>query len=222
MGTETVIIENNQVQITGVVVSNYEYSHEIYGEGFYQVMVEIPRLSDNVDTIPVMVSERLVNINENNTGLIVTLKGQYRSYNKHERDGNRLILYVFAREIEFVDDIAESAKTNQILLDGYICKKPNYRKTPLHREICDFLLAVNRPYGKSDYIPCICWGRNARFVGDMGVGQKLWVVGRIRSREYIKRIPMEGGFEEEQRVCYEASISKVEALKEDNTDEKKM
>lgn len=224
MGTETVVIESNQVQITGVIVSNYEYSHEIYGEGFYQVMVEISRLSDNVDTIPVMVSERLVNINEDNTGLHVTVKGQYRSFNKHERNVNRLILYVFAREIEFLaeDTIIANSDNNSISLDGYICKKPNYRKTPLHREISDFLLAVNRPYGKSDYIPCICWGRNARFVGEMGVGQKLRVVGRIQSREYIKRIPTEDGFEEKRRVCYEVSTSKIEKMMEDNTDEEKM
>ena len=220
MGTEKVVIENNQVQITGVVVSNYEYSHKIYGEGFYQVMVEIPRLSDNVDTIPVMVSERLVNINDDNTGLLVTIKGQYRSFNKHEGNANRLVLYVFAREFEFLD--LKHMDVNHVQLEGYICKEPIYRKTPMGREIADLLLAVKRPYGKSDYIPCICWGRNARFAGEMGVGQKLRVFGRIQSREYIKRIPTEGGCEEEQRVCYEVSASKVEKRMEDNTDEKKM
>ena len=221
MGTETVIIENNQVQITGAIVSDYEYSHEIYGEGFYQFFVEIPRLSESVDTIPIMISERLININEDSTGALITIKGQYRSYNRHERNVNRLILYVFAREAEFldVDVLIANPNNNSIMLDGYICKKPNYRKTPLHREICDFILAVNRPYGKSDYIPCIAWGRNARFVGELEVGQRLAVQGRVQSREYIKKFSEDMS---ELRVCYEVSTSKVELAKEDKTDEETM
>ena len=224
MGTDGVI-KNNQVEIVGEIVSDYVYNHEVFGEGFYQVMVEIPRLSDNYDTIPVMVSERIVNVNENNSGALVSIKGQFRSFNKHtEERNNKLVLYVFAREFEFLegDAIQVELDTNHIEMEGYICKQPNYRKTPLGREICDLLIAANRPYGKSDYIPCICWGRNARFAGEMGVGQKLWIFGRIQSREYIKRIPTEGGFDEERRTAYEVSVSKVEALKEDNTDEKKM
>lgn len=224
MGTD-VTIQNNQVEITGVIVSDYVYNHEVFGEGFYQVMVEAPRLSDNVDTIPVMVSERIVNVNENNSGALVSVKGQFRSYNKHTEDRtNRLILYVFAREFDFLeaDGQSEYSNTNNLKMDGYICKTPVYRKTPLGREICDFLLEVNRPYGKSDYIPCIAWGRNARFVGEMNVSQQLTVWGRIQSRNYIKRIPTEEGYKEEQRVCYEVSVCKIEKLKEGNADEKKM
>ena len=126
---------------------------------------------------------------------------------------NRLVLSVFAREIEFVDEIGESAKTNQIFLDGYICKSPIYRKTPLGREIADLLLAVNRPYGKSDYIPCICWGRNARFACNFEVGSRCAIWGRIQSREYMKKLSEE---QLERRVAYEVSVSKLEMVEEDN------
>ena len=156
------VIENNQVVIMGEIVSDFVFSHEIFGEGFYMVDVNVPRLSDSNDIIPLMVSERLINVEDDYKGLSIMVQGQFRSYNRHEERKNRLVLSVFAREIEFVDETPESSKTNQIYLDGYICKEPIYRKTPLGREIADLLLAVNRPYGKSDYIPCIVWGRNAR------------------------------------------------------------
>ena len=157
------IMENNQVVIMGTIVSEFKYSHEIFGEGFYMVDVEVQRLSDSTDIIPLMVSERLMDIEQDFRGVKVMVTGQFRSYKRHEEKKNRLILSVFAREVELVDEIEESAKSNQIYLDGFICKEPIYRKTPLGREIADLLIAVNRPYGKSDYIPCICWGRNARF-----------------------------------------------------------
>ena len=133
--------------------------------------------------------------------------GQFRSYNRHEERRNRLVLSVFAREITFIDEMEESSKTNQIFLDGYICKEPIYRKTPLGREIADLLLAVNRPYGKSDYIPCICWGRNARYASAFEVGGHVLIWGRIQSREYMKRI---GENETEKRTAYEVSVSKLE------------
>ena len=155
------VIENNQVVIMGTIVSDFVYSHEIFGEGFYMVDVEVERLSDSSDVIPVMISERLLNVENDYKGYMIAVTGQFRSYNRHEEKKNRLILSVFAREVEFIDAIEESSKSNQIYLDGFICKEPIYRKTPLGREIADLLIAVNRPYGKSDYIPCICWGRNA-------------------------------------------------------------
>ena len=132
---------------------------------------------DSIDIIPVMVSERLIDVTADYKGSLVIINGQFRSYNRHEEKKNKLVLSVFAREIEFVDEISENARTNQIFLDGYICKEPVYRKTPLGREIADLLLAVNRPYGKSDYIPCICWGRNARYAANFQVGERCAGMG---------------------------------------------
>ncbi len=205
------VIENNQVVIMGEIVSDFVFSHEIFGEGFYMVDVNVPRLSDSSDIIPLMVSERLINVGEDYKGLNIMVQGQFRSYNRHEERKNRLVLSVFAREIEFVDETPESSKTNQIYLDGYICKEPIYRKTPLGREIADLLLAVNRPYGKSDYIPCICWGRNARFASNFSVGTRCEIWGRIQSREYMKRISEEDA---EKRIAYEVSVSKLELTEE--------
>ena len=201
------VIENNQVVIMGEIVSDFSFSHEIFGEGFYMVEVKVERLSDSSDIIPLMVSERLIDVKADYRGQLIMVTGQFRSYNRHEERKNRLVLSVFAREIEFVDEIEESAKTNQIYLDGYICKEPIYRKTPLGREIADLLLAVNRPYGKSDYIPCICWGRNARYASGFEVGEHVQLLGRIQSREYVKRI---SDTETEKRVAYEVSVSKLE------------
>lgn len=205
------VIENNQVMVMGEIVSDFTYSHEIYGEGFYMVDVQVTRLSESTDIIPVMVSERLIDVSEDYTGYQVIVSGQFRSYNRHEEHKNRLVLSVFAREIEFVEDIGENVKTNQIFLDGYICKEPVYRKTPLGREIADLLLAVNRPYGKSDYIPCICWGRNARYASNFAVGERCLVWGRIQSREYVKKLSEE---DMEKRVAYEVSVSKLELPEE--------
>lgn len=199
-------IENNQVTIMGKIVSGFTFSHQIYGEGFYMMDVQVKRLSDQYDTIPVMVSERIFDTTQNLTGELVSISGQFRSYNKHVDNRARLILSVFAREIEFVEEIADNEQVNHIYLDGYICKEPIYRKTPLGREICDILLAVNRPYGKSDYIPCICWGRNARFAESLQVGDRIEVEGRIQSRTYIKRIDEE---HTEERTAYEVSVHKI-------------
>ena len=206
------VIENNQVTIMGEIVSGFSYSHEIFGEGFYMVEVKVQRLSDSFDVIPMMVSERLIDVTADYRGYFVEVNGQFRSYNRHEERKNRLVLSVFAREISFVEEIEESAKTNQIYLDGYICKTPIYRKTPLGREIADLLLAVNRPYGKSDYIPCICWGRNARFASGFEVGERCSIWGRIQSREYMKKIDEE---QVEKRVAYEVSVSKLEVIREE-------
>ena len=181
------MIENNQVSIVGEVVSDFTFSHEVFGEGFYMLNVSVKRLSDSCDIIPLMISERLIDVNADYRGAYIRAAGQFRSYNRHEEKKNRLVLSVFVRELEFTDEEVENAKTNQIFLDGYICKPPVYRKTPLGREIADILLAVNRPYGKSDYIPCICWGRNARFASGFEVGGHTQIWGRIQSREYMKK-----------------------------------
>lgn len=193
----------------GEIVSDFTFSHEIYGEGFYMVDVRVERLSDSIDIIPLMVSERLLDVNGDYKGMYIVVNGQFRSYNRHEERKNKLVLSVFAREIDFVDEIGENTKSNQIYLDGYICKEPVYRKTPLGREIADLLLAVNRPYGKSDYIPCICWGRNARFASNFEVGARCAIWGRIQSREYMKKISEE---QLEKRIAYEVSVSKLELI----------
>lgn len=206
------VIENNQVTIMGEIVSGFSYSHEIFGEAFYMVDVRVQRLSDSFDVIPMMVSERLIDVTADYQGYFIEVNGQFRSYNRHEERKNRLVLSVFAREIVFVEEIEESAKTNQIFLDGYICKPPIYRKTPLGREIADLLLAVNRPYGKSDYIPCICWGRNARFASGFEVGERCQIWGRIQSREYMKKLDE---VQAEKRVAYEVSVSKLEVAREE-------
>ena len=205
------IIENNQVTVIGTVVSEFTYSHEVFGEGFYMTDILVRRLSSSNDTIPVMVSERLMDVSQSYRGQCIKVTGQFRSYNRHEEQRNRLILSVFAREIEFVDEEPDGARTNHILLEGYMCKRPVYRKTPLGREIADLLLAVNRPYGKSDYIPCICWGRNARYACGFDVGEHVRVLGRIQSREYVKKL---SETEAETRTAYEVSVSKLECVEE--------
>lgn len=173
------------------------------------VDVLVRRLSNSEDQIPLMISERLLDVTQDYTGEYIMVNGQFRSYNRHEEQKNRLILSVFVREVEFISEEPDGAKTNSVLLDGYICKQPIYRKTPLGREIADLLLAVNRPYGKSDYIPCICWGRNARYASAFEVGEHVQVLGRIQSREYVKRL---SETETEKRTAYEVSVSKLECM----------
>ena len=165
-----------------------------------------------IQSIPVMISERLVDVKKDYRGERVKIIGQFRSYNRHEEKKNRLVLSVFVREFEFTEEETDSVKTNQILLDGFICKPPIYRKTPLGREIADLLIAVNRSYGKSDYIPCICWGRNARYASGFQVGERVSIQGRIQSREYVKKLDDE---QCEKRVAYEVSVSKVECITEE-------
>ena len=207
--------ENNKVKISGMVCSGFTFSHDVFGEGFYIMTVEVKRKGEALDFIPVMVSDRLVDIEKDYSGMYVEVSGQFRSFNRQEGEKRRLVLSVFAREIEFKEECG-GLDTNDISLAGYICKSPIYRKTPLGREIADVLLAVNRPYGKSDYIPCICWGRNARFADGFEVGEHIKVWGRIQSREYQKRISDD---EFEKRVAYEVSVSKVEIAKEAAEDE---
>jgi hypothetical protein len=205
------VFDNNQVSVAGEVASEFTFSHDVFGEGFYVVDVLVSRLSNSYDIIPIMVSERLIDVKQDYRERFVEVLGQFRSYNRHEESKNRLVLSVFARDVKIVDELSENAKPNFIFLDGYVCKPPIYRKTPLGREIADILLAVNRPYGKSDYIPCISWGRNARFAEGFQVGGHVQIWGRIQSREYQKKLS-ETDFE--KRVAYEVSVSKLEYLDE--------
>lgn len=203
------VIENNQVIMAGEVASEFVFSHEVFGEGFYMLDIRVKRLSSSYDIIPLMISERLIDVSQDYRGETIQVAGQFRSYNRHEEKKNRLVLSVFVRELGFAEEEIENSRTNQIFLEGYICKSPVYRKTPLGREIADLLVAVNRPYGKSDYIPCICWGRNARYASGFEVGSHIELWGRIQSREYTKKISEE---EVEKRTAYEVSVSKLELL----------
>lgn len=210
------IFDNNQVSVAGEIVSEFVFSHEVFGEGFYSLYIQVGRLSESYDVIPLMVSERLMDVKKDYRGKYVEVLGQFRSYNRHESSRNRLVLSVFAREISLCEEEQNCIKPNHIYLDGYICKNPVYRKTPLGREIADLLVAVNRPYGKSDYIPCICWGRNARYAEKFQVGEHIQLWGRIQSREYQKKISER---EVEKRVAYEVSVSKLERIVEEEKED---
>ena len=192
-------LENNQVTLIGTIESGFVLNHETHGEKFYIVQVGTKRLSETKDVLPVMVSERLFDVTQDCTGETIEVHGQFRSYNKYEKDRSHLILYVFAREIKFAEEGAHHV--NNILLDGFICKPTVYRRTPNGREIADILLAVNRPYGIYDYIPCICWGRDARYIGACEVSTNILLQGRIQSREYMKKV----GDKVEKRIAYEVS-----------------
>jgi hypothetical protein len=212
------LMENNVASIAGKIVSIPVFSHEVYGEGFYSVTVEVHRLSETYDIIPVMFSERLVSPDLVTEGLYAQVEGQFRSYNNfNSTDGHKLMLTVFTREITLSEEEVEPKNPNQVILNGYVCRKPMYLNTPFGREISDILLAVNRAYNKSDYIPCIAWGRNARFAGTFEVGDNIRIWGRIQSRTYQKRLSES---EVEERVAYEVSISKMEVVKEDAAGER--
>ena len=203
------IIENNQVHLRGKMVTGFSFSHELLGEGFYTAQVTVDRLSEVTDTIPIMVSERLIDVTQDYIGKYVEIRGQFRSYNQYNEEHNRLILHVFATKMEILEE--EDYPINKIYLDGCICKPTVYRKTPLGREISDVLLAVNRSYHKSDYIPCICWGRNARYASSLEVSSHLQMEGRIQRREYSKRI---SETETESRTAYEVSVGSMKLLEE--------
>ena len=230
---DTNYLENNYLTLVGKVTSEKEFSHEIYGERFYTFDLSTPRLSGNADIIPVTVSERLINDDMMAIGSKLLVKGQFRSYNSYENEKNRLILTVFAKDIEKLEEQSEEQSeegeetelnelakkdtiTNEVVLIGYICKKPIYRQTPFGREIADILLAVNRAYNKSDYIPSIAWGRNARFCQNLEVGTEVKIVGRIQSRNYEKKY--EDGTVV-KKVAYEVSIGSLEIVKETENSE---
>ena len=207
--------ENNQLVLVGKVTSEKRFSHEIYGEKFYIFDLSVPRLSGNADNIPITISERLLIDEDLAIGKNIIIEGQFRSYNSFENERNRLVLTVFAKEIKFAENQEEEFKptkentSNEVVLDGFICKKPIYRKTPFGREIADVLLAVNRAYNKSDYIPCIAWGRNARFCENIPVGTEVRIVGRVQSRQYEKKY--EDGTSE-MKIAYEVSVASLEII----------
>ena len=201
---------NNEVVLEGYVNSEPELSHEIYGEKFYKFELEVLRLSENADNIIVTMSERLMEGCDLNLGAKLKIYGQFRSYNNYSGEGNKLVLTVFVKR--FVEEDEEELLPNTVYLNGYICKEPIYRVTPFGREICDMLLAVNRRYGKSDYIPCITWGRNAKFTESLPVGTNVKIWGRIQSREYKKKINEE---EFITKTAYEVSVTKMETTDEE-------
>ncbi len=210
-------MDTNKVMIAGKLKKELEFSHSIYGEGFYNTYIEIPRLSNIKDVLPITVSERLIQGMKLKAGNHILIEGQLRSYNKTINGNNKLILSIFVKELELIPSLKEIKNPNEIYLDGFICKNPSYRTTPFGREITDLLIAVNRPYNKSDYIPCIAWGRNARFSGNLDIGQRIKLWGRIQSREYQKKYP---NGEIVNKVAYEVSISKMEFSSEKKEEEK--
>ena len=209
MHEDTII--NNEIHINGKITSEFTFSHEIYGEGFFNFFVEVKRLSADVDVLPITISERLINMEKLPIGTNVQILGQVRSYNSYvETDKrNRLILTIFAKDIVLEEDgqLDYGKNPNEVMLNGYICKQPIFRTTPFGREIADILLAVNRSYNKSDYIPCIAWGRNARFVSNLGVGDNIKILGRMQSRIYQKKLECGDVLE---KIAYEISIGRIE------------
>lgn len=199
-------LEHNRVVLQGTLSGNFIFSHEMYGERFFMIDLEIPRLSGKEDVIPLLVSEHLIDEHVNYDRKNVAVLGQFRSYNQHVGGKTRLVLTVFVREWELMEEVIIDRMSNYIELEGFICKEPVYRKTPLGREIADILLAVNRSYGKSDYIPCISWGRNARYINKYEVGELCRIVGRIQSREYRKKISEDVI---ESRIAYEVSVTEL-------------
>ena len=222
---DTNYLENNYLTLVGKVTGEKKFSHEIYGEKFYSFNLSIPRLSGNADIIPITISERLITDEMLQEGKKLLIKGQFRSYNSYENERNKLILTVFAKDVEELKEVEEEESdivrkeetTNEVVLIGFVCKKPIYRQTPFGREIADLLLAVNRAYNKSDYIPTIAWGRNARFCQNLEVGAQVKIVGRVQSRQYEKKY--EDGTSE-MKVAYEVSICSLELINEEGTENK--
>ena len=201
-------MDNNKVYIAGTILNVPEYSHEVMGEEFYECTLSVKRLSGCCDLVPITISERLIKEYELEKGSKIAFSGQFRSYNKQQQDKNRLILAVFVREVLPYD---ETQNSNIVEINGYVCKEPVYRTTPFKREICDVLIAVNRSYNKSDYLPCIAWGRNAKYVKDCKVGDNIKLAGRIQSRTYQKKI---SETETIEKMAFEISLSKIEKIKE--------
>ncbi len=201
---ETLQNTNNYVTLSGRVATAPQYSHEIYGEKFYEVMLEVRRLSDITDLLPVSISDRLISNGCLDIDRLVTVVGQFRSYNKIVDNRSKLMLTVFVKDIF---DMDSTMPANSIEITGYICKAPIFRVTPFNREICDILLAVNRQYNKSDYIPTIAWGRNARFARSLAVGQLVKISGRIQSRQYQKKLSESDIV---TRTAYEVSVANLD------------
>lgn len=201
---------NNSALLVGKINSGFVFSHEVYNEKFYSFYICVPRLSKALDNIMVTISSQLIEGKNFKVGDTVCITGQFRSYNNYSNIGNKLVLSVFAKEMDFQEkSLADNEYINEIVLCGYICKPPTYRTTPFGREITDLLIAVNRTYNKSDYIPCIAWGRNAKYSSTFNVGDKVTITGRIQSREYQKKIS-ENEFI--TKTAYEVSISKISSI----------
>ena len=223
---DTNYLENNYLTLVGKVTGEKKFSHEIYGEKFYTFNLSIPRLSGNADIIPITISERLITDEMLTEGNKLLIKGQFRSYNSYENERNKLILTVFAKDVEEIKEAEEQEEsdivkkdetTNEVVLIGFVCKKPIYRQTPFGREIADLLLAVNRAYNKSDYIPTIAWGRNARFCQNIEVGTQVKIIGRVQSRQYEKK--HEDGTVE-TKTAYEVSVCSLEVINEEGNENK--
>ena len=214
--------DNNHIILVGKATSDKKFSQEIYGEKFYIFNLSVPRLSGNADIIPITISERLLELEDLEMNKKIIVEGQFRSYNSYENDRNRLVLTVFAKEVKFVENQEEEIEvskdfiSNEVILNGFICKKPIYRQTPFGREISDILLAVNRAYNKSDYIPCIAWGRNARFCENIPVGTEVKIIGRVQSRTYEKKYD-DGRVE--NKVAYEVSVASLEVVNQNDNEE---
>lgn len=196
--------ENNYASIAGVISKPLQFSHKTYGESFYTFHIAVERKSGYEDEIIVMISERLMTDGCLYLGQYVKVVGQIRTYNENFDGKNKLNIVVFAREIE--PDCICICDENNIYLSGFLCKKPLKRTSPLGRQICDIMLAVNRMYNKSDYIPCIAWGRNAIFAESLDTGDKITVEGRLQSREYRKK---DDNGNILYKVAYEVSILKL-------------
>ncbi len=213
-------MQSNNIRIVGTINSYLEFSHEVFGEKFYEFYIEVPRLSETRDLLPVIISERIIDDIDMSIGNYVVIDGQFRSYNRYEDTNNRLLLRVFVRDIIVPeeDELEELLRhPNEIFLNGYLCKDTKYRTTPFGREITDMLIAVNRSYNKSDYIPCIAWGRNARYCEKLEVGDHVKIWGRIQSRKYQKKVEDDVY---ETKTAYEISITKLEHIKTENNRKK--
>jgi len=213
-------MQSNCIRVVGAISTELEFSHEVFGEKFYEFYLDVPRLSDTKDLLPVIISERIINDINMDIGNFILIDGQFRSYNRYEDTSNKLLLRIFVRDIEMPDEeeLAELKRhPNEVFLNGYLCKEAKYRTTPFGREITDMLIAVNRSYNKSDYIPCIAWGRNARYCEKLEVGDHVKVWGRIQSRKYQKK---NEGDQYDIKTAYEVSITKLEHIKTDNNRKK--
>ena len=213
-------MQSNYIKIVGIIFGELEFSHEVFGEKFFEFLIKVPRLSETKDILPVIISERLINDINMEIGNYIVIEGQFRSYNRYEDSQNKLLLRVFARDIYMPDEIElEELKRhpNEVFLNGYLCKETKFRTTPFGREITDMLIAVNRSYNKSDYIPCIAWGRNARYCEKLEVGDHIKLWGRIQSRQYQKRNENESY---DTKTAYEVSVTKLEHIKTENNRKK--
>ena len=204
--------ENNKISLVGEVISSPKLSHETHNEKFYTVKVDVKRLSGDIDTLEIIISEKLYDIEKIKLGTRYYIEGEIRSYNYYvsETERRKLVINIFAKNLSIAEETDDECLNNFELV-GHICKEPIYRKTPFDREISDILLAVNRLYGKSDYLPCIAWGRNAKFAEtNLNVGDKAKITGRFQSREYLKK----NGETEEKKVAYEISLAGIEKVED--------